>query len=178
MTWTIGLLGFAFGMRGNFWNSWEGHFTGGERCPDTRRPISQRQTEAVLLCHAEICRMGNGLTEDSNLPSLYRRPARAAFGRGPGGEPPLGSANPKSPTRHSAPKNIPPEGSLTLDCGDAGEGTFGLVGSPKEKGWEEPAQSFIASRTVLGVQGAPPCRGFGGKAPGERGAAKIPSRSW
>ncbi len=33
---------------------------------------------------------GKGLTEVSNLPSIYRRPARAAFVRGPGGETPAG----------------------------------------------------------------------------------------
>src|SRR5689334_1063713 len=55
--------------------------------------------------------LGKALTEDSKPPSIYRRPARAAFGRGPGGEPPLREGeSDKAPPRIAASKTPHPVG--------------------------------------------------------------------
>lgn len=48
-----------------------------KRIPDTRRHFSQRQTEAVLLCHAEICRWEKGsLRSQTSHPFIGGVPGR------------------------------------------------------------------------------------------------------
>ena len=123
--------------------------------PATRRPFSQRQTEPVFLCYGRNLPGGKGLTEASNFQSIYRLPARAAFGRGPGGEPPLWEGqSTKTPPRIAASK-FPSPGGLTYFwlAGKPGRGPCGLAGSPKANGWEATPQTSNASRKVLEVQG-------------------------
>ncbi len=118
--------------------------------PATRRRFSHRQTESVFLCLGRNLSVVKALTEDSNLPSLYRLPARAAFGRGPGGEPPLWEGQSEIPDPAFRSKLPPPGGITCFGCGEAGEGTFGLAGSPKAKGWEADSGPSLTSRPVSG----------------------------
>ena len=80
---------------------------------------------------------GKGLTEDSNLPSIYRRPARAAFVRGPGGETPAGMGqSDKTPPRLVASKIPSPGGLKKFGWTARRGGGFRLGGAPLENGWE------------------------------------------
>ena len=122
-----------------------------------------------MLCHAEICRWGKGLLRDSNLPSIYRRPAGAAFGGGPGGEPPLGSANPKAPSPDCGLQNTFPRGLKYFGWLARRGGGFWLGGVPKGK-WmgSDASNSRLFKEGFGGSRGAlPPCRGPGTTSPGK-----------
>ena len=114
--------------------------------------------------------VGNGLTEDSNLPSIYRLPARAAFVSGPGGEPPLrGDQSKNTLPGLQPPKHLPPEGSNTLAGWQDGEGVFWLGGVPKGK-WmgSNSSNSGTPKAGLGGSRGSlPPCRGPGTKSLGK-----------
>lgn len=122
--------------------------------------------------------VGKALTEDSKAPSIYWRRARAAFFVRPGVPPPLRGDQPKIPSPACGLQNsIPRRAPMVWKGQQDGEGTFGLVGSPKENGWEVAPQASIASRKVLEVQGGrSPLVGVRGQRPRGKGWAKTDIR--
>ncbi len=119
---------------------------------------------------------GKRLTEDSNLPSIYRRPARAAFVRGPGGETPSGRANPKTPPRLVASKIPSPEGLKKFGWLARRGGGFRLGGVPKGKWMGSVSLNLrsLQARFWRFKGGTSPLSGFGDNVPEERGGPGRP----
>jgi hypothetical protein len=118
---------------------------------------------------------GKALTEASNLPTIYGRRARAAFGSGPGVPPPLGSANPKSPTRIATSKKHPPGGLTWFGWRASRGGDFRLGGVPKGKWMGNCSVNLLASSALLRVQGSLfSLVGVWGRSPRGKGWAGTP----
>ena len=117
--------------------------------------------------------VGKGHTEGLKPPIHLSATCQGRIWRWPGRGAAFGECQSKIPSPDCGlQKTLPRRAPILWKGQQDGEGTFGLVGSPKENGWEVTPQTPDSSRKVLEVQGGIfPLVGARGRSPRGKGWA-------